>query len=467
MKLIAPDYYTQFKCIAELCKHNCCIGWEIDIDEDTHTFYKAVGGEFGKRLSENISDNDPPCFILDEQERCPFLNKNGLCDIISELGEGALCQICSDHPRFRNYFDDRTEIGLGLCCEAAAKLILENKDSVRLVELENDGEFAESSDDAFFAMRNTIFEDLQNRDMSIDERINRVLCKHNISLPDISLSEWADIYLSLERLDDEWSEKLSLLKGSVPDNNNVSDIEAEQLLIYFIYRHLADGLSYGWLQERIAFAALSVHIIRALCAVCNEPVAVIARMYSSEIEYSEENMEALLNTLGGKQMIDFRLAAENETELCMSFIDDARAHQREQGFLQWTDTSPNIGHVIDDIAHERGYLLTYHGKPFGYFCLSFDGEPVYAGLEGQWLSDGDYAVIHRLAFGKAARGKGVSKNVFRFSEEVCRARGIHSLRIDTHEDNKKMRHIIEREGFTYCGTVYYHGSPRMSFEKII
>ncbi len=467
MKLIAPDYYTQFKCIAGACKHSCCIGWEIDIDEETHTFYGNIEGEFGQRLSENISKGNAPCFILDENERCPFLNRQGLCDIIIELGEDALCQICSDHPRFRNFYNDRIEIGLGLCCEAAAKLILENTEKVRLTEIENDGESIISADKAFFAFREFLFDDFQNRELSIDERINNVLCKHKIPLPDIALSEWAEIYLRLERLDEAWSEKLRLLKDCESIESNISDIEIEQLLVYFIFRHFADGLSDGRFQERIAFAILSVHIIRALCAVCGEPVTEIARLYSSEIEYSEENIDSLLNILGGNSMIDFRPALENEIPLCMAFIDDARAHQREQGFIQWTDTSPNIGHVIDDIRNKRGYFLTENNVPLGYFCLSFDGEPVYAGLEGKWLSDGDYGVIHRLAFGKASRGKGASKDVFRLAEEICIDRGVHSLRIDTHKDNKKMRHIIEREGFTYCGMVCYNGSPRMAFEKII
>lgn len=294
MRLIAPDYYTRFKCIAGLCKHSCCVGWEIDVDEDSYAFYKSVGGDFGKRLTDNISDGETPCFKLAENERCPFLNKDNLCDIIINLGEGALCQICADHPRFRNFFDDRIEIGLGLCCEAAASLILENKEKVSLVEIENDGEYAESYDDAFFAFRDGIFDVLQNRDLSIDERINQVLCKHDVSLPDMSLSQWASFYLSLERLDDAWGDKLNMLKNSNAVSETVSDTALEQLLVYFIYRHLAEGLYDGRIKERIAFSVLSVHIIRALCAVCNEPVTEIARMYSSEIEYSEENIEAIL-----------------------------------------------------------------------------------------------------------------------------------------------------------------------------
>ncbi|MBR4077900.1 MAG: hypothetical protein IKK17_04775, partial [Oscillospiraceae bacterium] len=64
MKLMAPDYYPQFRCIAGACKHSCCIGWEIDIDEDTLETYKSMDGEIGKRLLASIDFNcDCPHFI--------------------------------------------------------------------------------------------------------------------------------------------------------------------------------------------------------------------------------------------------------------------------------------------------------------------------------------------------------------------------------------------------------------------
>ena len=135
MKIYVPNYYKNFRCIAGACKHSCCIGWEIDIDEDTLEVYKNVGGCFGKRLNESISPGEDTHFILAENERCPFLNDENLCDIYIELGEDNLCQICSDHPRFRNFYSDRIEMGLGLCCEAATDLILECGDGVYKLDI--------------------------------------------------------------------------------------------------------------------------------------------------------------------------------------------------------------------------------------------------------------------------------------------------------------------------------------------
>ena len=89
--------------------------------------YNNVKGKFSKKLNSGIDFNDDyACFKLDGKGRCAFLNKDNLCDIILNLGENSLCQICSDHPRFRNFYNNATEIGLGLCCEEVCRLLLEN-----------------------------------------------------------------------------------------------------------------------------------------------------------------------------------------------------------------------------------------------------------------------------------------------------------------------------------------------------
>ena len=93
MKTFIPDYYNKFSCIANKCNHNCCIGWEIDIDNETYEYYKSLKGDMGKRLCEEVSEEGTPHFKLSDNERCPFLNEYNLCDIITELGENALCEI--------------------------------------------------------------------------------------------------------------------------------------------------------------------------------------------------------------------------------------------------------------------------------------------------------------------------------------------------------------------------------------
>lgn len=139
MKTFVPSYYEKFSCIAEKCSHTCCVGWEIDIDEASLEKYKEIPD-----IREKISFSDTPHFELSKDEVCPFLASSGLCDMISRYGEGMLCQICRDHPRFRNFIAGREEIGLGLVCEEAARIILSEKEPLRFVMLSDDGEISPS-----------------------------------------------------------------------------------------------------------------------------------------------------------------------------------------------------------------------------------------------------------------------------------------------------------------------------------
>lgn len=292
MKTYAPQYYKKFKCIADKCRHSCCVGWEVDIDEKTLQFYSNVQGEFGKRLAENISHEDVPHFILDKNERCPFLNSCGLCDIYTTLGEKHLSHICTEHPRFHNFFDERTETGIGLCCEEAARIILSEKDKFTIVV---DGEKPQRDEKGFFALRQKAFDIVSDEDMAFGDRITSLSDAFGLEIPQKSFGEWVDFYLSLEILDGEW-EKLLL---SVRDENPVADYsgyekQAENLLTYFLFRHLrCDDLS-----PRLAFCIVSTKMIFDIFSLCKEEsfetLCDIARMYSSEIEYSEDNTDELL-----------------------------------------------------------------------------------------------------------------------------------------------------------------------------
>ena len=285
---IRPNYYDKFKCIADKCRHNCCIGWEIDIDESTLEKYKK---ETGEKLLKSISLKPTPHFILGEDERCPFLNKDNLCELILEGGDNMLCQICKGHPRFYCDVFGITEKGLGLCCEAAAEIILRGNEKFSLV-----GDCKLPNDD-FFRERDEIFSVLQNRQKPINDRIAELLCKTHVSIP-LTEINWIEVYKNLERLDNSWSAYLDSI-------DNINDyipcsLETccEQLLCYFIYRHLSGGLDDFLFAERIQFAVLSCYIIVSLCkSKTADEFCEISRLYSSEIEYSDENIDILLDLL--------------------------------------------------------------------------------------------------------------------------------------------------------------------------
>ena len=301
---VYPDYYKDFECIKGDCRHNCCIGWEIEIDSDTAEVYKSVDGDLGDRLKRYIDWNES-CFILGENERCPFLNSENLCDIIIGLGEDNLCGICADHPRFKNQLPDRTEIGLGLCCEAAADLILRQKHKVELVF---DGD--SSCDDSIINLRDAIIDTLQDREFNIFERLENMLWLCGEDNFEIDIKDWANRLYSLERLNDDWSKRLDLLKIPIDfegyaDYIKGAQCEYEQLAVYFIYRHFANAPDGDSCLKRAKFAALAINIIYALGAaeftqsgeLSFDRRVDIARAFSSEIEYSDENLYNIIDSL--------------------------------------------------------------------------------------------------------------------------------------------------------------------------
>lgn len=309
MKRVVPDYYADFACIAGACRHTCCVGWEIDIDPDSLRRYRAMPGEMGERLRSYIDIEETPHFRLTADERCPLLNTNGLCDLITAAGQDALCQICADHPRFRNILSDREETGLGLCCEAAASLILKEKQPVRLLISEGSGPKRHLSrkDAAMLQKRDLWITAVQDRTLSIDARIARLCEMEALQLPACGWADWAQLYLNLERLDPAWEKELTLLcseKAAVPPADEALQIALEQLLAYLLYRHIAAAEDAHELRPRLAFCLLSTQLLIRLAALHKAEAAFtmddfceLSRMYSSEIEYSQENMDALLDAL--------------------------------------------------------------------------------------------------------------------------------------------------------------------------
>ena len=132
MITIVPDFYDQFSCKAGSCQHTCCQGWEIDIDEPTLYRYEKIKGEIGDKIRQSIIIRDGVfIFQLTDDDRCPLLQDDGLCQIIRTLGPKKLCKVCAMHPRFFVYKSELELAGLGLCCEKTCELLLERDTPLR------------------------------------------------------------------------------------------------------------------------------------------------------------------------------------------------------------------------------------------------------------------------------------------------------------------------------------------------
>ena len=301
MKEIRPDYYEAFCCTADACRHTCCRGWEINIDENTLAFYRALPGELGDRLRQQIeTDEDGTAhFRLCADESCPFLNEKNLCELIPALGEEHLCQICTDHPRFRNFFSDRTEIGLGLCCEEAARLILTKQERTCLREVGE--ETLQPEEQEIICLRDSLIALMQDRSMTIQMRYDTLFTQVHGQLPDLTDALWADFLYGLERLEPAWEQRIDSLRNGSGMDITLDPIAEEQLCIYFLYRHLAGAVYDGDLCGRAVFAVVSCDLIRKIWLAegsgSTDALIEIARQYSSEIEYSEENLCNMLDLI--------------------------------------------------------------------------------------------------------------------------------------------------------------------------
>lgn len=147
MKYHKPAFFDQFKCIGSACTDTCCAGWEIEVDETTAEGYLTEKGAFGDRLRREIGSEPGEYFFKLKNNRCPFLNKENLCDIFINLGEDRLCDICREHPRFYNWFGDYTEVGLGLCCEEAERLLFSDSKPLTFIEEDTQDEDDELSEE--------------------------------------------------------------------------------------------------------------------------------------------------------------------------------------------------------------------------------------------------------------------------------------------------------------------------------
>lgn len=158
------------------------------------------------------------------------------------------------------------------------------------------------------------------------------------------------------------------------------------------------------------------------------------------------------------------LASREDLPQILQIYEYARKFMRESGNAsQWKEGFPPEDMLTEDIDAGQLYAVrdSKWGIVHGVFAFMTGEEPSYAYIErGKWLSDTEYGTLHRVA------GDGKAHGIFDAIAKFCEQKISH-LRIDTHEDNKVMQHLIEKNGFQRCGIIYVEdGSPRIAYEKI-
>ena len=154
--------------------------------------------------------------------------------------------------------------------------------------------------------------------------------------------------------------------------------------------------------------------------------------------------------------MNIRLANTSDTNRIFEIYEYARAYMKAHSNPnQWGDDRPEKSVTKDDIKNQRCYVMEDEGHIFACFVFTIGFEKEY---EAKFPSKDKYGVIHRVASDGSKRG--IVERIVDFAKGK-----VNLLRIDTHEDNKTMQKVIERQNFKRLGIIYLEDkSPRILYE---
>lgn len=291
---LIPDGFNDFHCKGGACKHTCCQVWIIDIDDDTADYYQHLEGPLGDKLRASMEKSDEGWhFKLNDKGFCPLLDPDGLCRVVKELGDDALCDICAVHPRFFTHVDDEIEdytlCGTGLCCEETCEIIARLNGPLR---------FRDEDTGKRYTLKE-LLEDMGWGPVEDAWTHFRPVCTE---------ADTRSILQSLaatEPIDDAWTAEMKELPGRAAELAEREraytaryDRELfDRFLQFIFYRQLDKLEEYG--PEALAeYARQSTQYIFMKAALTGDPLEA-ARRWSEQIEYDTGNVGLLLDGIRG------------------------------------------------------------------------------------------------------------------------------------------------------------------------
>ena len=157
----------------------------------------------------------------------------------------------------------------------------------------------------------------------------------------------------------------------------------------------------------------------------------------------------------------------DETAATTEEATEATEETRKAREMRETQEALETREALEMRETQAANAAATQGNVVAYGAVVFDGEPAYDAIEGAWLTDGDYVVLHRMAVADGEKGRGVATEFMRCVEAMACGRGTGSMRVDTNFDNRYMLRMLGRLGFVYCGKVRYRSGERLAFEKTL
>ena len=308
MKIIYPQYYKAFRCIASACPDSCCHEWEVDVDPETAAFYRSLPGELGNRLRQVLRDTEDGICMTIENDRCPMWRQDGLCRIQAELGHDALCETCRNFPRLRHDYGSFVELGLELSCPEAARLILGSEGGF-LVSAQPGGEEPEYDPGDMELLRGSrkiALEFLQTQE-NVPQALGAILLyAHDvqaaldglgdIGTPEECLAELGqftggdlqavfEFFRGLEILTEDWRQRLAQKPGKIRWNDTLRN-----LFRYMLERYWLQAISDLDLVCRVKLGIAACLLVGSM----GGDLVETAQLFSKEIENDPDNVEAIL-----------------------------------------------------------------------------------------------------------------------------------------------------------------------------
>ena len=311
MKVVKPDFYDRFRCLAGDCPDSCCHEWEVDVDDEAAARYLSLDGPLGDRLRQVLKSTPDGYSMAIQDRRCPMWRKDGLCEIQAQLGHNALCRTCREFPRLRHDYGDYVELGLELSCPEAARLLFAPYGF--LEETLPGGE--PECDPQLFALlmesRKQALDFLENSSLSMGERlavlllyaydVQAALDGDELRSLDSTLLESAKKYAlagdisgfypffsGLEILTPRWKERLNARPAATKCREDLGC-----LMKYLICRYWLQAVADGELTIWVKFMVIACLLVNAL----GGDIVATAQLFSKEIENNPDNVDAILDAV--------------------------------------------------------------------------------------------------------------------------------------------------------------------------
>ena len=171
-------------------------------------------------------------------------------------------------------------------------------------------------------------------------------------------------------------------------------------------------------------------------------------------------------------MMEFIKASYEHIDRMCEITEEAKRQLRGLGLDQWQKGYPSREVWTQDAKDGCTYLAVEDGEILGIFAFQTTPDPSYGEIDGEWLTDGEYASMHRVCVTDACKGRGVAGKMFAHGFAMARELGFPSVRIDTHPGNLPMQRALSKAGFVACGKIHLvggceDGDLRIAFEKVL